>query len=86
MNGKRFVLKHRTLYRWAVDTSVYFIFWTLIGYIIQVVVVGITVTQYLSASFIGTIVTLLLVRVYTKFLDYVRYKLDTHFGYRRNSR
>lgn len=81
MNLKKLVSNHKSIYRWAVDTFSYLSFWTLIGYVIQVNMVGISVQQYILSSILGTIATLILARPFGKYLDFLRYRLDRYFEY-----
>ena len=61
--------------RFIVDTTAYFAFWTVSSYIINVMIVQITLEQYMAISLMGTVNTIILARPYGWFLDWWRKKL-----------
>ncbi|MCJ7634476.1 L-alanine exporter AlaE [Candidatus Bathyarchaeota archaeon] len=65
----------KAIHRFIVDTSGYFSFWSVSSYIINVLIVKITLEQYLAISIIGTANTIILARPYGWFLDWWRKKL-----------
>jgi len=65
----------KAVHRFVVDTIVYFSFWSVSSYIINVVIVGITLQQYVAISMVGTVNTIILARPYGWFLDWGRKKL-----------
>ena len=60
-----------------VDTITYFVFWSSFAYIVNVVVVRISFTQYAYSSILGFIYTAVLARPFGKFLDYMRGRFHT---------
>jgi hypothetical protein len=65
----------KAVHRFVVDTIVYFSFWSVSSYIINVVIVGVTLQQYVAISMVGTVNTIILARPYGWFLDWWRKKL-----------
>lgn len=67
----------KAIRRFIVDTTGYFAFWTASSYIINVMIVNITLEQYLAISVLGTVNTVILARPYGWFLDWWRKKFGS---------
>lgn len=64
----------RVLKKYVADTFAYMVFWSGITFLIQVLLLGITIEKFVVSSLLGFVATILLAGIYGQFLDFVRNK------------
>jgi hypothetical protein len=62
--------------RFVIDTLAYMTFWTGFSVIIQLFIIGLTITQFITGSIIGFTLTILLGGFFGRYIDWWRRKFN----------